>query len=377
MTSKERMIAAIRSEDVDHVPCCPTWWKGPPADQSFDMDDAGRIEFALDTLGIDTYLRFFPAPPHIGMRSWTDRSPSERYPLLHSVVDTPRGELHAIVRKTDDYNDDSVPFFSDFAASRYLKPWIETMDDVRKFESVYLPPSKEDIEGMRDLFSRTRELADRRQVLVAGYAGVTLDIAIWMMGAQAAALASVDQPEVINALVSFIGGINRTWLDMQLSWGVSAVYRRGWYDTTDFWSPKDFERWVVPELKEDTRMSHQAGAAVVYQACTGLKSLLPYLNDIDFDCLLEVEPVLGGIPLAELRRQLPGKSFWGGVSAPMHIGEGNPEVVGEAVRSAFEAVGDRGFIVKAVPSIRRHWPWENVMAMIGQWRVMTGVAAAG
>ena len=85
---------------------------------------------------------------------------------------------------------------------------------------------------------------------------------------------------------------------------------------------------------------------------------------------MDPEPALGDVRLAELAAALPGKSFWGGVSAPQHIGRGTPDEVRRAVRAAFEALGARGFLLKAVPSIRAHWPWENVLAMIDEWKAL-------
>ena len=44
---------------------------------------------------------------------------------------------------------------------------------------------------------------------------------------------------------------------------------QGWYDSTDFWSPAQFRKWVMPQLKSDIEVTHQAGAIFIYQACTG------------------------------------------------------------------------------------------------------------
>jgi uroporphyrinogen-III decarboxylase len=73
--------------------------------------------------------------------------------------------------------------------------------------------------------------------------------------------------------------------------------------------------------------------------------------------------------MARLAKELGKQTcLWGGVSAPMHIGEGRPEEVRAAVRQAVEIFGRRGFILTAVPSIRPHWAWENVVAMLDEWR---------
>ncbi|MDP7134438.1 MAG: hypothetical protein QF437_28335, partial [Planctomycetota bacterium] len=65
------------------------------------------------------------------------------------------------------------------------------------------------------------------------------------------------------------------------------------------------------------------------------------------------------------------KSFWTGLSAPMHIGLGSPEDARAAVRTAFDIFGQTGFLLMAVPSVRRHWPWkENISAMMDEYRAI-------
>ena len=369
MTPKERITAALLGEDVDYTPCVPTFWTGAPEREAFKWrDEEEMLEFLLRKLGVDAVLWFSIPHSQPPFRSWVEQVPGERYPLLHSEVDTPKGKLRATVRKTDDYPYDHVPFFSDWAVSRYVKPWIETLEDVEKFASTYRPPDGEVLSEAEERLEHLRKLGEKWNVPVVGAGLFALNAPIHLMGAERAVLTSVDSPEVIDSLNEVVHSVNRRKLETMLSWGVKIVVRNGWYDTTDFWSPKQYERWVVPHLREDIELVRSADGIFVYQACTGIRPLLPILRELDFHCLLEPEPVLGGIDMAELKKALPGKSFWGGISAPVHIGEGTPEKVRKAVREAFSAFGKRGFILKAVPSIRAHWPWENVLAMVDEWK---------
>ena len=103
--------------------------------------------------------------------------------------------------------------------------------------------------------------------------------------------------------------------------------------------------------------------------CTGIMPLLPELAELEFDCLLGVEPVATGQDLRRMVKALGDKkSFWTGVSAPLQIGRAAPDEVRQAVRDAFDVFGRDGFLLSAVPTIRRQWPWTNVEAMLDEYR---------
>lgn len=363
------MTAALKGDEVDYTPCVPTFWRGHPPNEAFTWrNEEERLAFYLEELGVDAILTFALSHNQPSFLSWVEHIPGEKYPLLHGELNTPRGKLKAILKKTEDYADEEIPFFSDWTVSRYVKPWIETLEDVEKFASIYLPPDDAQLASAQARLEGLRKMAREWEIPIVGTGFFALNAMIHLMGAEQAVIISVDSPEVIEFLNEVVYSVNRKKLEIMLSWGVKTVIRNGWYDTTDFWSPDQFERWVLPHLREDIELVHSAGGTFIYQACTGIEHLLPILARLDFDCLLEPEPILGRMDMAGLKAALPGKSFWGGVSAPMHIGEGTPETVRQAVRDAFQSFGNRGFILKAVPSIRAHWPWENVLTMVNEWK---------
>jgi len=368
MIATERITSALKGDEVDYTPCIPIFWRGQPLNEAFKWkNEEERLKFYKE-LGVDTVLSFGVSHRQPPLKSWVENVSGERYSLLHTVMDTPKGKLEAVIKKTEDYQGENIPFFSDWAVSRYVKPWIENMEDVEKFASIYLPPGDAQIASARTNIEERRKVARKWGIPIMGTGIFALNGMIHLMGAEQAVLMSVDSPETIDALNEVIYSVNRKKLEVMVSLGVKTVIRNGWYDTTDFWAPDQFKRWVVPHLKADIELIHSAGGIFIYQACTGIKPLLPILADLDFDCLLEPEPVLGQMDMADLKAALPGKSFWGGVSSPIHIGEGTPETVRRAVKKAFSAFGNRGFILKAVPSIRAHWPWENVLAMVDEWK---------
>lgn len=376
MTSKERITFALKWEDVDYVPCAPAWWR--QGKEGFNWARSSGEEYlekVMNELGLDATLHFSIPPDYhkeVTERVWIQHSSKEKYPLLCKEIDTPKGKLKAIIRQTNDYpHGKEIPFMDDFIVSRYVKPWIESIEDVEKFAYVYLPPGKDTLKKAKEKFLKLKKLAEKWQIPIIGHAGLSLNSAIHLMGAQQSILSSIDKPEIIDELLKIVHSTWRKILEVMLSWGIKIVIRNGWYDTTDFWSPDQYKKWVMPQLKKDIDLAHSANSIFIYQACTGIKPLIPFFKELNFDCLLEVEPVLSHLNMKQLKQQLGDKkSFWGGISAPEHIGRGTPDKVREAVRKAFSDFGHRGFILKAVPSIRSIWPWENVLAMIDEWKKM-------
>ncbi len=376
MTSRERIIASLKREEVDYVPCMPTWW-GEGA-EGFEWAKSSWDEYLgkiIEELGLDAFFSFsIPSTrhPRTVERVWVEHSAGERFPLIHKEIDTPKGKLKAVVRKTDDYPyEKDITFLSDFNSPRYIKPWIENIQDVEKFSYLYLPPDDKILKKSNEEFSELRQLAEKWQVPIIGFGGYSLSAAICLMGAQNAVLSSIDNPEIIEGLLDIFHSAQRKIIEIMLDWGVEIILRYGWYDTTDLWSPNQYKKWVIPHLKEDINLTHSKEGLFIYEACTGIKPLLPFFKQLEFDCLMEFEPVLGQLSIEELKKELGDKkTFWGGLSAPMHIGRGTPQETREAVRRSFTCFGHRGFILKPSPCIRASWPWQNVLAMIDEWKTL-------
>ncbi|MEW6357463.1 MAG: uroporphyrinogen decarboxylase family protein [Planctomycetota bacterium] len=373
MTPRERLLAAIRREETDYIPCAPTFWSSPTVEgyrwESLDE----RFDVCINRLGVDAAFDLGVSAarhPDVKELAWVEEKSGERYPLIHKEIETPAGTLTCTVRKTEDYpHGDDIPLVSDFVVSRIVKPWIETMEDVEKYSYLCMPPPDDAIGRLRASLASRRELLDKYQIPVRSACGMGLTASLSLCGAEGAALLSVDKPDVIEALaeVEHRAAMQRVKLAVEL--GVDMISRNGFYETTDFWSPAQIERFILPRLQREVRLAHEGGVPVVYTVCTGLMPMIPQLQKSGVDCLIAIEPVLGNQDMKVIARELgKDKCIWAGVSGPIHIGEGSPEEVRAAVREAAATFGRRGFILSAVPSIRPHWPWENVMAMIDEWK---------
>jgi hypothetical protein len=234
-----------------------------------------------------------------------------------------------------------------------------------------LPPSAQAIAEARERFVARKRLADEYAVITYAGCGLGLTAALQLFGPRQAVLTSMDAPEIIDRYLEIEHEATMARAGVLAELGVDVICRNGFYETTDYWNPNQLRRLLVPRLKQEIEVMRSRGAAVVYTVETGIMPILDLLAELEFDAYQAIEPVLGGQDMRVVADTLCDRhAIWGGVSGPMHIGEGTPEQVRQAVRDAFELFGPRGLVLNAVPSIRAHWPWENALAMFDEWRTL-------
>ena len=380
MTSRERMLAALRQQDVDYVPCCPSFSAsllGP------GYSWAGRAESlpqVVSDLGLDAVVNVSMEPswhPDVTATTWRESAPGERWPILHKRIDTPAGPLTAAIRVTDDLeHPDDLPLHSDWNVSRYVKSWIQTEDDLARYQYVRMPPTDRDIAAAHGEFMERKRLANSLGLATHASIGAGLTHGLQLFGPERAIIYSMDRPELIERFLEIDHAATMRCSEVAAGWGVDIIRRNGFYETCDHWSPGQLRRWLVPRLRREVSAMGSGGAVTTYTVCTGIMPMLDILAELPFDAYHSIEPALGNQNMHAVAQRLCSKhAIWGGVSGPIHIGEGTPEVARQAVRDAFSVFGSRGLVLSAVPSTRAHWPWENSLAMFDEWRKLRGASS--
>ena len=373
MNSRERMLAALRRREVDYVPCCPAFSASLAGPEYTWEGRADSLERVVNELGLDAVVPVGVEPswhPEVTTRTWKESAPGEPWPILHKEINTPAGPLHAAIRITEDLeHKEDIPLNSDWNVSRFVKPWLETMEDVERYQYVHMPPSDRQIAAARERFTSQKQLAERYGLATLADCGLGLTAALHLFGAEQSVLLSMDRPDIIQRFLEIEHQTTMKRAEVLADLGVDIIRRNGFYETTDFWSPRQLREWLVPLLKEEIAAMKSKGAVAAYTVCTGIMPMLDILSELDFDAYRDIEPALGHQDMKEVAARLCDRhAIWGGVSGPIHIGEGTPETARQAVRDAFATFGKRGLILSAVPSIRAHWPWENALAMFDEWR---------
>lgn len=381
MTSKERLLAALRREPVDRVPCDPWFFGNYVRALNRKLSARELLDYLVGQLGVDAHLDCIYADPGSGDfvgtgLAWGQSSgieaefcASEDGALLHKVFHTPDGNLSVTVRDHPTLpRHDDIPLVCDYNAPLFVKPWIETLADVDRFRHLCRPPGETEIAAFHESFAGTRALADEFGVPTVAHVGMGLTLLIQLMGGERAAVASIEQPDLVERFLDVEHETNLVMIEAYFKAGVDIICRNGFYETCDFWSPRQVKELVLPRVNAEARLAHRLGGLLSYTACTGIEPLLDFYAESEIDCLQKFETRLTCQRLAPIARKLAGrKALWGGLSDCVDLGQSTPEETRHSVRSAMELVGRRGFILAASPSIKPERPVENLQAMFEAW----------
>jgi len=390
LTSRERMLAALSCQEPDYAPCCFMIFSAlrSQCKNEFEFVDK-QLALGMDpTLNIMTDLILSRAntdqadlgglpvryDPRVTVRQWREDLPNEHYPLLHKEYVTPAGSLHTIVAKTDDYQQgDRVPLFDDFVIPRSRKRLVARPEDLEALRYLLVPPSKDDIDALRKRAAQAKAFAAARGVLLDARWGAVVDVACWLAGMTELVMMGIDQPDFLEELLGTIEVWNRSRMEVMLDMGIDLLLRRGWYESSEFWSPAMYRRFILPSLRRDAEMVHQAGAKFGYIMSTSQTPLADMLLEAGIDALIGLDPVQGkGVDFQALKRKIGQRvCLWGGVNGFVTMELGTEEEVRAEVRRALDVLGPGGgFVLSPVDNVTQNTDlaWRNVRALLDEWR---------
>ena len=374
MTTKDRLLAAIKNEEADYVPMVIEWNEDRMHEKLNWTNARERLEFHR-MHGWDTHVNLHsgitPAACVNIDKSIASGAGHKR--VLTQVWHTPAGNITERLRATDDWDElwegghPYLQMMSDFRTSRYIEYPFKSARDMEALKYIFADDNPADIARIKREHEAKRRLADEFDVPLFVYFDAGMDWLLWLFPPEEAIIRVLEEPDFIHAMLAHINEAKHRQLAQMLQLGVDGVMRRGWYESTDLWNPGIFKEFAMPALRKEIDMVHGAGAPYIYIMDTGVDPLLADLATLDFDCLLGADPVLGGHDIGRLRRMLPGKSLWGGFSGPGHFGADSPDIAAKAVESAIEACGKRGLVLGMAVSFRHYWPWANFAAAEEAW----------
>jgi uroporphyrinogen-III decarboxylase len=389
LSSRERMLGAIACQETDYVPCSFMIFS---ALRSQCRSEFEFVERQL-ALGLDARVGILSgaAWPHnldqadlwglpvrvesrVQVREWREDPPGGPYPLLHREYATPGGALHTAVIKTEDYEPgEHVPLFDDLVIPRARERLITRPEDLEALRYLLPPPSREDLAKLKESAGVVKAFAQSHEVLVDFKWGSVVDTACWLAGMTELVYMAVDEPAFLQDLLSLIEAWDRQRMAPILEAGVDLYIRRGWYESSELWSPALYQRFILPGLRRDVEMVHQAGARFGYIMTTAQAPLAELLLASGIDVLIGVDPVQGkSTGLEGIKRQLGGRvCLWGGVNGFMTMELGTVEEVRAEVRRALEVLKPGGgMILSPVDNVTADTEraWQNVHALIAEWK---------
>ena len=406
MRSRERLLATIGGERPDHIPlyCWVFGFTAPKhlrwtrdsrevahwytmrlehihtLPEPWDVkDDFERVDRWL-SLGLDDVLDVsvpWSVHPDVKIRDWCKPpSAEEPYTLLCREYDTPAGILRHIVRETKEKQEPGwvvqpkeVHLFEDFNIPRAVEHAVSCPEDLPKLRYLLQDPTSEQLAEYKERMVQVKRFAAARGVLVQGWSAFGMDGIVWLSGVEGAVISALQNPAFFQELVDIIYEFDRRRTEIMLDvGGVDMVVQRGWYSSTDFWSPELFRRFTLPHLKDLASLAHQAGVRFAYVMTTGVMSMLEMLKEANIDLLYFVDPVQDNVDLKLLKQKLDGQfALAGGVNSSLTLKKGSPEEIRKAVYNAIEILGPKGFILSPVDALFPDTPWESVQIMIESW----------
>ena len=396
-SSRERMLAAIDGATGAPVPCSFMIFRALRAQCRDEFEFASRqTELGLDArVQLDDFpIRF---SPEVNVREWVEPADGAGPPRLHRVYETPAGTLTAVARQTEDWPyGDRLPVFDDYFTPRAVALPVTGPEHLDALRHLFAPPTDEDIAAFRQQAAARRHFADENGLLFTGGwksqrfipnedkplvgdnggTGTVVDTLMWLCGGTAPLLWAYDEPDFLRALIGLVEEWNLRRLEIHLDAGVDLLVRRAWYEGTEFWSPKLYREFVLPGLKREVALAHQAGARYGYILTSGLLPLADLILESGVDVIIGIDPGEGkGTTLQEVADAFGGRAgLWGGVSGPLIVEDGSEQDVRRALEEATSLLVPTGrFILCPVDNVRADTEraWQNVRVFIQTWKSLT------
>jgi len=385
LTSREKMLAAINQEVSNQIPCSFMLYKGLLTNSSDYLDFLRR----QINLGLDTYAMIPPRPPVVvndhynlhGMvvnldpavkiKEWIEDRKDETVPILVKEYITPAGTLRTEIRQTEDWRwGNHVPLFDDYISPRAVKYIIDGPDDLNALKYLLVAPSPTDIDFTRKESEPVLNFAHEHDLLTVGGWGIGADMLGWIYGFMNMVYSAFEQPEFLENMLNQIAEWNRARMQVLLDMGIDLYIKRTWYETCNFWSPKSYRQFLLPILKQDVEIAHQAGVKFGCIATDKVMPLLPCFAEAGVDVLIGIDPHTYDLP--KTKEILKGKvCLWGGVNGHLTVEMGTEEQTRQEVRQVMELLSEGGgFILSPVDNVREDTDKsrQNVHALIDEWK---------
>ncbi|MBN2047263.1 MAG: hypothetical protein JW750_05430 [Anaerolineaceae bacterium] len=303
MTSRERLMAAIRGEETDRISWSPFlayWWESQPR----EVQARGQLAFFKE-LGADGLLRGFSEAFRVEYGDSIQIHRVERGMEILEEITTPVGVLRTVSRYSTQGNtyfvvDHPVKTRADYETLMYLA------------EKMIIVPAPETISAS------LREVGDDGllvpQVSVWGKTAFQALLEHYV-GTEQLVYDLADQPEVVEACLGVMNA--RAEEGVRAALETDAEVFLSWEDTsTTNVSPRMFRTYIYPEIRRWNEQIHAVEKYYIHHACGTLRALLPVMAEEGADMIESVSPPpTGDVEIWEAQEMLKvsGTGIVGGI----------------------------------------------------------------
>ncbi len=342
MTSRERVLAAFAHETPDRV---PRWCGASPeftakAKQQLGMADTEQLFVRFG----DDFRRVFAR--YAGPREF---SPDAGLP--EGVTSR---TIFGVERHGHGYGQPT--------SHPLAEATLQQIHDYR-----WPDPTWMDVSGIRG-----EALAwGRRYAILGGDWSPFWHDAIDLLGMENLYLKMFDAPELVDAVlkhvVDFYAEVSRRIFDAAAdALDVFFIGNDFGGQTGPLLSPAQFDRFMLPHLKQLIDLGHAYRLKVQLHCCGGFEPLMPAMIGAGLDGLHAIQPCCGGMDLAVLKAKYGGRILFNGAIDSHHVLiDGTPASVRERTREVLAVMMPGGGYIAGASHdyILEETPVENVVAM--------------
>lgn len=349
MTSKERMLCALRGEKPDRLPVTIHQWQNYHLDEYMGGVDAAA---AFKAVGMDAAIQYFEAMGQfwipeaekyvVQSPDWAEEievinsDPADK--LLSHVITTPDGEL---TYKT---------------GGNLMTTWI-TEHLIKKHEDIdliekYMPVAALDKGKVSTQYDALSDDGILRGFVWGDQAGCWQH-GCCLMGAQSLILEAFDNPDWVHRLMRILLDKKLRFIEESLAGAKFDLIETGGGAASDtLISPDMHKEFCMPYDRQMHEALHEHGFLVTYHTCGGMMNILDLIIENGTDASETLSPAsIGGniTELEKVREKFSGKlAMIGGMDQFNILTTGTTEQIEKEVLRLFEGFGkDGGYILSA------------------------------
>lgn len=367
MTPRERILAAIKHEEVDRIPCAPrigTFLRSYYGDAGIDAHIRAAEEF-----GFDIHHAFVSFPCLINSPLFEGRWSRDVYVkrkiiddgimlLVRRTIHTPAGALTEVIR-VPKYEH---PQFRGGSDPLRIEHMVKDADDIERLRYILSLPDGFDIGKVYR--TADEKIGERGIALLYIYSPIT-NKAGYARGVQNMMLDLYDDPVFFHRLLDVFHEEMMSLTRIALEAGIRHIFGSWFFESLSVgWSPDIYRKFFLPRLREHVALVHEYDGIYTYYDDGKMMTILEDLACVGVDVVETLTPPpLGDVDIADAKRRVGEQICLKGHIDCVHvILHGTPQVIERKVREAVELAGPTGFILGTSDSIRPETPLENVRA---------------
>ena len=332
MTPKRRLLAAIRGEEVDHVPFSPFlayYFDFLPK----ETQEKGQLEY-LKAMGADPLLRGFIAAYKTRRRecSVTEKTQgNKRYITTH----TPKGELYSVYTYVSESN-----------------TWFLTEHPVKGIEDIPAAMALyEDLEIVDNIAEANRQVEalgeDGLHISIIGAENKSAyqHMVEHLVGTENLIYLTMDYPDEVRELTEVIAAKNRKTVEYTAESKIEACL--SWEDSsTTNLSPALYREYIAPEITEWNKILRDSGKIYIQHACGHIKDLLLPIAGQGVTAIESISPPpTGNVTMEEAHRILPSHVGLIGGIEPVQFLQDSVENLLRYTEALCAMMKGRGFVL--------------------------------